>query len=170
MLTGNEMQLARGETIADTARVLSRYVDAIMIRLLDHEMVEELAPNATIPVINGLTEGLASLPGDGRCDDLRGEKGPIAGATVAWSGDGNNVLTSWVHAAAVRLQAARRRAHGIARRAETARLGASAAASRTSATIRKRRWKAPIAWSPMPGFRWATTTPPSATISCGPIR
>ncbi len=56
MLTGNEMQLAREETIADTARVLSRYVDAVMIRLLDHEMVEELAANATIPVINGLTK------------------------------------------------------------------------------------------------------------------
>ncbi len=56
MLTGNEMQLAREETIADTARVISRYVDAVMIRLLDHEMVEELAANATIPVINGLTK------------------------------------------------------------------------------------------------------------------
>src|SRR5438067_7178580 len=56
MLTGNDMQLAREETIADTARVISRYVDAIMIRLLDHEMVEELAANATIPVINGLTK------------------------------------------------------------------------------------------------------------------
>ena len=56
MLTGNEMQLAREETVADTARVLSRYVDAVMIRLLDHEMVEELAANASIPVINGLTK------------------------------------------------------------------------------------------------------------------
>ena len=56
MMTGSEMQLAREETIADTARVLSRYVDAVMIRLLDHEMVRELATNATIPVINGLTK------------------------------------------------------------------------------------------------------------------
>ncbi len=70
MLTGNEMQLAREETIADTARVISRYVDAVMIRLLDHEMVEELAANATMPVINGLTKWSPSLPGDGRCDDL----------------------------------------------------------------------------------------------------
>ena len=55
VLTGQEMQLGRGETIADTARVLSRYVDAIMIRILDHEMLVELARHATVPVINGLT-------------------------------------------------------------------------------------------------------------------
>ena len=99
MLTGNEMQLAREETIADTARVLSRYVDAVMIRLLDHEMVEELAANATIPVINGLTKW--SHPAQVMADVMTFEehRGPIEGATVAWSGDGNNVLTSWVHAA-----------------------------------------------------------------------
>jgi ornithine carbamoyltransferase len=99
MLTGNEMQLAREETIADTARVLSRYVDAVMIRLLDHEMVEELAVNAAIPVISGLTKW--SHPCQVMADVMTYEehKGPIAGATVAWTGDGNNVLTSWVHAA-----------------------------------------------------------------------
>jgi ornithine carbamoyltransferase len=99
MLTGNEMQLAREETIADTARVLSRYVDAVMIRLLDHEMVEELALNATIPVINGLTKW--SHPCQVMADVMTFEehRGPIAGATVAWSGDSNNVLTSWAHAA-----------------------------------------------------------------------
>jgi ornithine carbamoyltransferase len=99
MLTGNEMQLAREETVADTARVISRYVDAIMIRLLDHEMVEELALNASIPVINGLTKW--SHPCQVMADVLTYEehKGPIAGATVAWSGDSNNVLTSWAHAA-----------------------------------------------------------------------
>ena len=99
MLTGNEMQLAREETIADTARVLSRYVDAVMIRLLDHEMVEELAANATIPVISGLTKW--SHPCQVMADVMTYEehKGPITGATVCWTGDGNNVLTSWVHAA-----------------------------------------------------------------------
>jgi ornithine carbamoyltransferase len=99
MLTGNEMQLAREETIADTARVLSRYVDAMMIRLLDHEMVEELAANASIPVINGLTKW--SHPAQVMADIMTYEehKGPIAGATVAWSGDSNNVLNSWAHAA-----------------------------------------------------------------------
>ena len=99
MLTGNEMQLAREDTIADTARVLSRYVDAVMIRLLDHEMVEELAANATIPVISGLTKW--SHPCQVMADVMTYEehKGSIAGATVCWTGDGNNVLTSWVHAA-----------------------------------------------------------------------
>ena len=99
MLTGGEMQLAREETIADTARVISRYVDAIMIRLLDHEMVEELALNASIPVINGLTKW--SHPCQIMADVLTFEehRGPIAGAKVAWTGDGNNVLTSLIHAA-----------------------------------------------------------------------
>ena len=99
MMTGSEMQLAREETIADTARVISRYVDAVMIRLLDHEMVEELAVSATIPVINGLTKW--SHPCQVMADVMTFEehKGPIAGATVAWSGDSNNVLNSWVHAA-----------------------------------------------------------------------
>ncbi len=99
MLTGKEMQLAREETIADTARVLSRYVDAVMIRLLDHEMVQELADNATIPVINGLTK--LSHPAQVLADLMTFEekKGSIRGRTIAWSGDSNNVLTSWVHAA-----------------------------------------------------------------------
>jgi ornithine carbamoyltransferase len=100
MLTGSEMQLGRGETIGDTARVLSRYVDAIMIRILDHEMVRELARNASIPVINGLTKH--THPCQIMADVLTFEehRGPIRGRTVAWSGDANNVLSSWVHAAA----------------------------------------------------------------------
>jgi ornithine carbamoyltransferase len=100
MLTGKEMQLAREETIADTARVLSRYVDAVMIRLLDHEMVRELADNATIPVLNGLTR--LSHPAQVMADVMTFEehKGPIRGRTIAWSGDSNNVCASWVHAAA----------------------------------------------------------------------
>ncbi len=99
MLTGGEMQLAREETIADTSRVISRYVDAVMIRLLDHEMVLDLAANATIPVINGLTK--LSHPCQVMADLMTFEelKGPIAGRVVAWSGDANNTCTSWVHAA-----------------------------------------------------------------------
>lgn len=99
MLTGSEMQLAREETIADTAHVMSRYVDAIMIRLLDHEMVQDLAANASIPVINGLTRW--SHPCQVMADIMTYEehKGPIKGRKVAWSGDANNVCTSWVHAA-----------------------------------------------------------------------
>ncbi|HEX4532734.1 MAG TPA: ornithine carbamoyltransferase [Rhizomicrobium sp.] len=100
MMSGRDMQLAREETIADTARVLSRYVDAVMIRLLDHEMVEELARSATIPVINGLTK--LSHPCQVLADVMTFEehRGPIKGRTVAWTGDANNVLTSWVEAAA----------------------------------------------------------------------
>ncbi|CAH1651288.1 Ornithine carbamoyltransferase [Hyphomicrobiales bacterium] len=99
MLTGAEMQLGRGETIADTARVLSRYVDAIMIRILDHDAMLELAEFAEVPVINGLTK--LSHPCQVMADLLTFEEhqGPIKGRTVAWTGDSNNVLASWVEAA-----------------------------------------------------------------------
>jgi ornithine carbamoyltransferase len=98
-LTGAEMQLGRGETIADTARVLSRYVDGIVIRTLDHESVVELAQNATVPVINALTR--RSHPCQVMADVMTFEehRGPINGRVVAWTGDANNVLASWMHAA-----------------------------------------------------------------------
>ena len=97
-LTGQEMQLGRGETIADTARVLSRYVDAIMIRTLDHEVVGELAKYATVPVINGLTR--RSHPCQVLADVMTFEehRGAIRGRLVAWTGDANNVLASPVQA------------------------------------------------------------------------
>jgi ornithine carbamoyltransferase len=97
MLTGREMQLGRGETVADTARVLSRYVDAIMIRILDHGMMMELAEHATVPVINGLTK--LSHPCQVMADVLTFEehRGTIQGRTVAWTGDANNVL-AWAKA------------------------------------------------------------------------
>jgi ornithine carbamoyltransferase len=99
VLTGPEMQLGRGETIADTARVMSRYVDGIMIRTLDHAIVSELAKHASIPVINGLTK--FSHPCQVMADVMTFEehRGPIRGRTVAWTGDANNVLTSWMQAA-----------------------------------------------------------------------
>ncbi|MEO1200415.1 MAG: ornithine carbamoyltransferase [Pseudomonadota bacterium] len=99
VLTGKEMQLGRGETIADTARVLSRYVDAIMIRILDADALAELAQFATVPVINGLTR--RSHPCQIMADIMTFEehRGPIAGRTVAWTGDVNNVTRSWVEAA-----------------------------------------------------------------------
>jgi ornithine carbamoyltransferase len=99
MLTGQEMQLGRGETVADTARVLSRFVDAIMIRILDHAAMIELARHASVPVINGLSKH--SHPCQVMADILTFEekKGPIKGRTVAWSGDANNVLASFIHAA-----------------------------------------------------------------------
>ena len=99
MLTGTEMQLGRGETIADTARVLSRFVDMIMIRILDHEAMLELAANASVPVINGLTK--RTHPCQIMADVMTFEehRGPIKGRTIAWTGDINNVMTSWIHAA-----------------------------------------------------------------------
>jgi ornithine carbamoyltransferase len=93
------MQLGRGETIADTARVLSRYVDAIMIRTDLHSKLLELAEAATVPVINGLTD--RSHPCQIMADVMTFEeqRGPIRDRTLAWIGDGNNVANSLVHAA-----------------------------------------------------------------------
>jgi ornithine carbamoyltransferase len=98
-LDSADTQLGRGETVADTARVLSRYVDAIMIRTKESRKLDELAHHATVPVINGLTA--ASHPCQLMADvmTLQEKKGPLAGKVVAWSGDGNNVAASWVHAA-----------------------------------------------------------------------
>ncbi len=99
VLSTAESQLGRGETIADTARVLSRFADAIMIRTSDPARMAELAEYASIPVINGLTDD--SHPCQIMADLMTFEEhlGPIGGHTVAWCGDGNNVAASWVHAA-----------------------------------------------------------------------
>ncbi|ODT83970.1 MAG: ornithine carbamoyltransferase [Pelagibacterium sp. SCN 64-44] len=99
MLSGQEMQLSREETLADTARVMSRYVDAIMIRILSHADLLELAEAASVPVINGLTR--RAHPCQIMADLLTFEerRGSIRGAKVAWVGDSNNVLHSWVNAA-----------------------------------------------------------------------
>jgi ornithine carbamoyltransferase len=99
MLTGAEMQLGRGETIADTARVLSRYVDGIMIRTLKHETVQELAEHATIPVINGLTKRSHPCQVMADIQTFLEHRGSIKGKRIAWSGDSNNVLRSWIEAA-----------------------------------------------------------------------
>lgn len=100
LLSDAASQLGRGETMADTARVLSRYVDAIMIRTDDPRKLGELAQHATVPVINGLTD--TSHPCQLMADVMTYEehRGTIGGRTVAWSGDANNVARSWVHAAA----------------------------------------------------------------------
>ncbi len=99
VLAGQEMQRGRGETLSDTAKVMSRYVDAIMIRTHDHRIVTELAEAGSIPVINGLTPH--SHPCQIMADVMTFEehRGRIDGKAVAWLGDANNVLTSWVHAA-----------------------------------------------------------------------
>ena len=99
VLSGAERQLGHGETIADTARVLSRYVDLIMIRTFDESVLQELADFATVPVINGLTN--STHPCQILADILTFEerRGPIAGRKAVWLGDGNNVCASFLHAA-----------------------------------------------------------------------
>jgi ornithine carbamoyltransferase len=99
VLTGSEMQLGHGETIADTARVLSRYVDLIMIRTFEEDVLLEMADHASVPVINGLTN--RTHPCQIMADILTYEehRGPITGKKVVWCGDGNNVFASFAHAA-----------------------------------------------------------------------
>lgn len=100
VLSGSDMQLGHGETIADTARVLSRYVDLIMIRTFDEAVLLEMAEFADVPVINGLTD--RTHPCQIMADVMTFEehRGPIAGKKVVWCGDGNNVCASFLHAAA----------------------------------------------------------------------
>ncbi|WP_298492383.1 ornithine carbamoyltransferase [uncultured Maritimibacter sp.] len=99
LLTGQEMQLGHGESIADTARVLSRYVDMIMIRTFEESALHELAEYASVPVINGLTN--RTHPCQIMADVMTFEehRGPIQGKKVVWTGDGNNVCASFIHAA-----------------------------------------------------------------------
>lgn len=99
VLSSQDLQLGRGESVSDTAQVLSRYVDAVMIRTGSHEALLEFAAHATIPVINGLTN--VSHPCQVMADIMTFEErlGSISGRRVAWVGDGNNVAASWIHAA-----------------------------------------------------------------------
>jgi Ornithine carbamoyltransferase len=99
VLSGADMQLGHGETIADTARVLSRYVDLIMIRTFEEQTLLDMAEYASVPVINGLTN--RSHPCQIMADIMTFEEhnGPIKGKRVVWSGDGNNVFASFAHAA-----------------------------------------------------------------------
>jgi ornithine carbamoyltransferase len=98
-LSANDLQLKRGETVADTARVLSRMVDAIMIRTYAHSEVEELALHATIPVINGLTDSHHPCQIMADIYTIMERRKSVKGLTVAWVGDGNNVLHSWMEGA-----------------------------------------------------------------------
>ena len=172
MLTGAEMQLGRGETIADTARVLSRYVDAIMIRILNHEALLELAANATVPVINGLTR--RSHPCQVMADLMTYEehRGPIEGQTVAWTGDDNNVLASWAHAAErfkFKLNVATP-PELAPKKVMRDCIKATGAPIVLGTDRGSRRAAAPIASSPTPGCRWATRKASTATTCSSPTR
>ncbi|MBZ4690628.1 MAG: ornithine carbamoyltransferase [Cereibacter sp.] len=153
VLSGADMQLGHGETIADTARVLSRYVDLIMIRTFEEQTLLEMAEYASVPVINGLTN--RTHPCQIMADVMTYEehRGPIAGRQVVWAGDGNNVCAS------------------SPRRNSSATPATRAAASASSA-IRARPSPGPIWWSPTRGFP-CTIRPPRAsggTTSCAPTR
>lgn len=98
-LSPRDVQLGRGEPIADTARVLSRYVDGIMIRTFAHQDVEELAKYADVPVINGLTDMLHPCQILADLLTVRQHLGDVANKKYAWIGDGNNMANSWINAA-----------------------------------------------------------------------
>jgi ornithine carbamoyltransferase len=178
VMDAGSMQLGRGESIADTARVLSGYVDAIMIRTDDHAKVEEMARYATVPVINGLTD--ASHPCQIMADLLTIiESGKaLPGLKVAWLGDGNNVLASIVEAAGLMqfdVVAASSsgwnpcgQAHaGTSRRR---RRSCAATVARASCPIRVRRWQARTWSSPIPGSRWGRRMPGPSWRRCCPTR
>src|SRR5438270_13437608 len=100
-LSPRDVQLGRGEPIADTARVLSRYVDGIMIRTFAHAEIEELARYASVPVINGLTDLVHPCPVLEDVLNIKQQLGDYRGKRVAWIGDGNNMANSWLNAAYV---------------------------------------------------------------------
>ena len=98
ILNDKETQLSRGETVADTSRLLSRYADIIMLRTDKHKRLNELASNASVPVINGLTDNTHPCQIMADILTFQEHRGNIKNKTVAWVGDGNNVATSWLHA------------------------------------------------------------------------
>ncbi len=99
-LSSNDMQLSRGETIEDTAKTLSRYVDAIMARVYDHTMVEDLAKNSSIPVINGLSDSFHPCQIIADLMTIKEKKKKFKGLKIAWIGDGNNVCNSLIYGCA----------------------------------------------------------------------
>lgn len=156
VLNANDTQLGRGETVEDTARVLSRMVDAVMIRANNHQDVVDFAAASDVPVINGLTD--LSHPCQIIADIVTIEErmGDISGKTIAWLGDGNNVCTSFMHAAE-KLDFKLR----IATPANYAPRGKNSPPPKPQAQISKRtttqrkRSKAPTSSSPTHGCRWA---------------
>ena len=100
MMSAQDMQIGRGESIEDTARVLSRYVDAIIIRCFSHDMLMTLAEHATVPVVNALTERSHPCQIMADLQTMIERHGPLDGQIVTWIGDGNNVAASWIEAAA----------------------------------------------------------------------
>jgi len=174
VMSEGESQLGRGETIADTARVLSRYADAIMIRTDDPQKLDDLEAHATVPVINGLTD--FSHPCQIMADVMTFEehRGPIEGRMVAWSGDGNNVANSWIHAAGRFRFTLRLACPKDLRPEDAVKNWAEEAPTSPSPTPPKRPLPAPILWSLIPGCPWgcpwATRTPTLSENCCNLFR
>ena len=99
-LSSNDLQLSRGESIGDTAKTLSRYVNAILARVYEHETIEELAKNATVPVINGLSNSFHPCQILADLMTIKEKKKTLAGLKIAWVGDGNNVCNSLIYGCA----------------------------------------------------------------------
>ena len=100
-LSSNDMQLSRGESVEDTAKTLSRYTDCIMARVYDHKLLEQLSENATIPIINGLSDTFHPCQILADFMTIKEKKKKIKGIKIAWIGDGNNVCNSMIHGAAL---------------------------------------------------------------------
>ena len=155
-LSSRDIQIGRGEPIPDTARVLSRYVDGIMIRTFDHGDVEELAKYATVPVINGLTD--LHHPCQILADLLTVQQhlGGYAGKKVAWIGDGNNMANSWLDAAgAPGLRAAARVSRGVRARSRRLRAGPQAHHDADHRGAGRGRRRGRTSSPPTCGPRWA---------------
>ena len=171
MLTGKEMQLGRGETIADTARVLSRYVDAVMIRILDHGMMLELAEHATVPVINGLTK--LTHPCQVMADVLTFEehRGPIGGRKSPGRGTRTTCSPpgSTPPRASISGLPSRRLPSSIPGPISWPGRRPKGLASSSPATHMK-PWTAPTRWSRTAGSPWATRTRAAVTTCSNPIR
>ena len=173
-LNHTDLQIGRGEPFSDTAKVLSRYVDAIMIRANKHDDPDRALPsNATVPVINGLTDRTHPCQIVADIMTFEEAKGPIKGRKIAWTGDGNNVAASWIQAAArlgfkldARLPAAAQPAQGRPRLGQ-----ARGRRDRADRRSRRSRGATPIASSPTPGSPWASRTRRCGASSCsGPMR
>lgn len=100
-LSSNDMQLSRGESVEDTAKTLSRYTDCIMARVYDHELLEQLSENATVPIINGLSDTFHPCQILADFMTIKEKKKKIKGIKIAWVGDGNNVCNSMIYGAAL---------------------------------------------------------------------
>ena len=173
VLSGKDMQLGHGETIADTARVLSRYVDMIMIRTFDETILTEMSEYSDVPVINGLTD--RTHPCQIMADVLTFEehRGPIAGKKVVWTGDGNNVCASFLHAAGqFGFDFTFTGPAQLDPEEEFMGLARQRARKSWSNETRIKRLRGPIWWSLIPGSRCTIPSPPRsvATTCCGPIR